>query len=204
MGLSAQDVHDMQFKLVRQSTGYDIDEVDAFLDQVEEEITRLTAELDAARALASAQPPAKPERTEPEPPDEPGLTSAPGAPEPLAASAEGAARILALAQRTADEYSAEARRSADALVAEARSTAEQLVTQGRERSRAELDALEARRADLEARVGALRTFESEVRTRLTSYFQGQLQDLRAVFPQPEAAQQEPEAAQQEPEAHAEG
>ena len=62
MGLSAQDVHDMQFKLVRQSTGYDIDEVDAFLDQVEEEITRLTAELDAARALADAGLLVTPER----------------------------------------------------------------------------------------------------------------------------------------------
>ena len=45
MALSSQDVHDKQFKLVRNSTGYDMDEVDAFLDEVEAEIARLTDEV---------------------------------------------------------------------------------------------------------------------------------------------------------------
>ena len=52
MALSAKDVHDKQFKLVRQSTGYDIDEVDAFLDEVEAELARLHEELASARASA--------------------------------------------------------------------------------------------------------------------------------------------------------
>lgn len=62
MPLSPSDVHDKQFKLVRQTTGYDMDEVDAFLDEVEVEIARLGSlvlesqqGLDAAQAeLASA------------------------------------------------------------------------------------------------------------------------------------------------------
>ena len=40
--------------------------------------------------------------------------------------------------------------------------------------------LEHQRRDLEDRVTALRTFESEVRSRLTGYFQSQLSDLRAL------------------------
>ena len=34
MALTAQDVHDKQFKLVRQSTGYDIDEVEELCDDL--------------------------------------------------------------------------------------------------------------------------------------------------------------------------
>ena len=98
MALSSQDVHDKQFKLVRNSTGYDMDEVDAFLDEVEAEIARLTDEVEAAQerlAAASAVPEAE-------------TTSA------------AAARILEMAQRTADEYMADARRKADAMVTRCR------------------------------------------------------------------------------------
>lgn len=165
MGLSAQDVHDKQFKLVRQSTGYDIDEVDAFLDEVEAEIARLGAELDRARAEVAAV--ATESAGAPSDADHP-------APEAPAAAVDdhgtgAAARILELAQRTADEYVAEARRAADSMVAEAETAA-----------RAAVEGLEAQRADLEARVSALRTFESEIRARLTSYFESQLNDLRAI------------------------
>jgi cell division septum initiation protein DivIVA len=143
---------------VRQATGYDIDEVDAFLDEVEAELARLHEELDAARAQLAAQP-------------------ARGGEAPAEAEAAGAggaaARILELAQRTADEYVAEARRTADSLVGEAE-----------ERARAAVAGLEGQRAELEARVTALRTFEGEVRGRLTSYFEGQLRDLRAIAERP--------------------
>jgi DivIVA domain-containing protein len=147
MALSSQDVHDKQFKLVRNSTGYDMDEVDAFLDEVEAEIARLTDEVEAAQerlAAASAKPGAE-------------STSA------------AAARILEMAQRTADEYVADARRKADSMVTDAEKAARKSVKR-----------LEAQRSDLEARVTALRTFESEIRSRLTGYFQSQLADLRAL------------------------
>ena len=147
MALSAQDVHDKQFKLVRNSTGYDMDEVDAFLDEVEAEIARLSDELQAAReqiGAAGAVPEAEP-------------TSA------------AAARILEMAQRTADEYIADARSKADSMVSEAEKSARKSVKK-----------LEAQRVDLEARVGALRTFETEIRSRLTGYFQSQLADLKAL------------------------
>ena len=144
MPLSAQDVHDKQFKLVRQSTGYDIEEVDAFLDEVEAELTRLAAELAAARAGRPA-------------------TAGGG----LDAGAS-AARILELAQRTADEVVAEARRTAELLVGEAE-----------QRSRSAVAALEVQRADLEARVDSLRERESGLRSRMTSYLEAQLRELRS-------------------------
>jgi DivIVA domain-containing protein len=147
MALSPQDVHDKQFKLVRNSTGYDMDEVDSFLDEVEAEVARLTDELAIAREqLAAAAP----------------------VPEAAGTSA-AAARILEMAQRTADEYVAEARRKADAMVTDAEKSARKSVKR-----------LEAQRIDLEARVSALRTFESEIRARLTGYFQSQLADLTAL------------------------
>ena len=147
MALSAQDVHDKQFKLVRNSTGYDMDEVDAFLDEVEAEIARLSDELGAAQEQ---------------------LASVAGAPEAETTTA-AAARILELAQRTADEYVADARRTADSMVSDAEKAARKSVKR-----------LEAQRGDLEARVTALRTFESEIRSRLTGYFQSQLADLKAL------------------------
>ena len=91
MALTPADVHNQQFTTVRMRTGYDMDEVDSFLDVVESEITRLLAENDdlraqvtqaQSRALAAeqrasaAQAPSEPPRqTEPsvEPSDEPSV-----------------------------------------------------------------------------------------------------------------------------------
>ena len=147
MALSAQDVHDKQFKLVRNSTGYDMDEVDAFLDEVESAVESLADQLESAKERIAA------------------LEAAPTAPDTSAA----AARILEMAQQTADEYVSEARSTADSLVADAEKVARKSVKK-----------LEHQRRDLEDRVTALRTFESEIRARLTGYFQSQLSDLRAL------------------------
>lgn len=151
MALSSQDVHDKQFKLVRNSTGYDMDEVDAFLDEVEGEIARLSDELGAAQEQLDAKA-AVPEAE---------------------TTAAAAARILEMAQRTADEYLTDARRKADSMVTDAEKAARKSVKR-----------LEAQRSDLEGRVGALRTFESEIRSRLTGYFQSQLADLNALADEP--------------------
>jgi DivIVA domain-containing protein len=120
--LTAQDVHERQFRLVRQSTGYDIDEVDAFLEEVEEQLRRLQAELDAARAQGGAA--------------EAGATTTP---QPESAG-RAAARILELAQRTADESVAEAQRHAERIRSEAQRQADRI--------RGETAALEARVTEL--------------------------------------------------------
>jgi DivIVA domain-containing protein len=56
MALTPTDVHNQQFTTVRMRTGYDMDEVDSFLDVVEAEIGRLLTENDDLRAqLTQAQ-----------------------------------------------------------------------------------------------------------------------------------------------------
>ncbi|MFY9331489.1 MAG: DivIVA domain-containing protein [Candidatus Nanopelagicales bacterium] len=56
MAMTPADVHAQQFTTVRMRTGYDMDEVDAFLDVVETEISRLLGENDDLRAqLTQAQ-----------------------------------------------------------------------------------------------------------------------------------------------------
>ncbi len=155
MALNALDVHDKQFKLVRNATGYDMDEVDAFLDEVEAEIGRLADELaDAQQRLA----------------EHAAESAAPAsAASPSEAASAAAARILDLAQRTADDYLTEAKRTADGVVADAEKAARKSVKK-----------LESQRVELENRVSALRTFESEIRSRLSGYFQSQLADLNAL------------------------
>ncbi|MGB7982471.1 MAG: DivIVA domain-containing protein [Candidatus Nanopelagicales bacterium] len=152
MALSAQDVHDKQFKLVRNATGYDMDEVDSFLDEVESEISRLADELAQAQQRLAEQ------------------EAAASAPVPAASPSEtaiaAAARILELAQRTADDY-----------LAEAKQTAENVVSDADKAARKSVKKLEGQRSELESRVTALRTFESEIRSRLSGYFQSQLADL---------------------------
>jgi DivIVA domain-containing protein len=164
--LTAQDVHERQFRLVRQSTGYDIDEVDGFLDEVEAELRRLQSELDAARggaspATAAGGPEAEASPAAAEGSAEAGAASEaePGPDKPrtsvIEAPAAAAARILELAQRTADEYIAEAQKHADRIRADA--------------------------AGLETRVTELRGYESELRSRLRGYFHTELEELKRVL-----------------------
>ncbi len=141
MGLSAQDVHDKQFKLVRNSTGYDMDEVDAFLDEVEAEVARLNREVAAAQEQAGHQ-------AEAANPDD---------------ASSAAAHLLAMAQRTADEYVADARRSADRLLVDAQQTARKAVKKLELRRRQLEDrvvALEAFEAEVRSRLTGY--FESQL------------------------------------------
>jgi len=54
MPLTPEDVHNKQFTTVRLREGYDEEEVDAFLDEVEAELTRLLRENEELRAKLSA------------------------------------------------------------------------------------------------------------------------------------------------------
>jgi DivIVA domain-containing protein len=151
MPLTPEDVSNKRFTPVRLREGYDMGEVDQFLDEVEAELARLTKENDDLRSKLSAaqtggapsfqdnpptaQQPAVQER-EPEP--EP----APPAPEPVAAAApqapatlrvetvpeasNAAARLLEIATRNADELVDSAKDDADKIIGEARTKAERL------------------------------------------------------------------------------
>ncbi|HZP50325.1 DivIVA domain-containing protein [Actinocrinis sp.] len=160
MPLTPEDVHNKQFTTVRLREGYDEEEVDAFLDEVEAELTRLLRENEelraklaaATRAAAAAQqqppmdrPPMDrmPARREPVPipPQLPAPMPVP-VPQPqppqFQPGGDSAARVLALAQQTADQAIAEARNEANKIVGEARTRAD-----GMEReARGKADALE--------------------------------------------------------------
>ncbi|BBA88711.1 DivIVA-like cell division protein Wag31 [Mycobacterium pseudoshottsii] len=162
MPLTPADVHNVAFsKPPIGKRGYNEDEVDAFLDLVENELTRLIeensdlrqriAELDqelAAGAGGGAAVTAQPTQAMPvyEPEPEP---AKPAAPVASAATNEEqamkAARVLSLAQDTADRLTStakaesdkmlsDARANADQILSEARHTAETTVTEARQRA----------------------------------------------------------------------
>jgi len=168
MPLTPADVHNVAFsKPPIGKRGYNEDEVDAFLDLIENELTRLieensdlrqrVAELDqeVASGRASGDQPIQATQAmpvyeaEPEPaPPPPPVYEAPPAP-PAVASEEQhlrAAKVLALAQDTADRLTGTARAESDKLLADARAEADAMVTEARET--AESTVAEARqRAD---------------------------------------------------------
>lgn len=156
MPLTPEDVSNKRFTPVRLREGYDMGEVDQFLDEVEGELARLTRENDDLRAkLAAAQAggATRPPERAPEP-EKPVEKPAP-APVPAAAAApveeikvttvadasSAAARLLEIATRNADELVAEAKDQADKIVGEARTKAERLESESKSKAdRLESDA----------------------------------------------------------------
>src|SRR5215213_500954 len=146
MPLTPEDVSNKRFTPVRLREGYDMGEVDQFLDEVEAELARLTRENDDLRAKVSAaqsgaadsasapmmQEPPTPEHVavapEPEPDPVPTQqTPAVGAVaagvqtirvETVGDASNAAARLLELASLNADKLDADARGRAQSLDAE--------------------------------------------------------------------------------------
>jgi DivIVA domain-containing protein len=188
MPLTPEDVSNKRFTPVRLREGYDMGEVDQFLDEVEAELARLTRENDDLRSKLSAaqsgavdsapapmpEPPA-PEPVaaapEPEPEPEPAPTqqtpamgAVPSGVETIRVETVGdasnaAARLLELASRNADQLVEDAKGEADKIVGEARTKAERLETE----SRANADKLEA---DARGRAQSLDSETAERRTQL--------------------------------------
>ena len=156
MPLTPADVRNKQFSTTRLRPGYDEEEVDAFLDEVEAELDRLIQENDELRAKlaevlrgggggskapaalnASHIEPAQelmaaePQRHEPERRQEPVMM---GSRKPSEDNMDTAARVLALAQQTADQAIADARREADDTLGRARREADDLLTKARRQS----------------------------------------------------------------------
>jgi DivIVA domain-containing protein len=170
MPLTPEDVSNKRFTPVRLREGYDMGEVDQFLDEVEAELARLTKENDDLRQKLSAaqtgggsgfqdtsstaQTPAVQERA-PEPPPTPEPVPVP-VPEPVAAASAGpetirvetvpqasnaAARLLEIATRNADELVESAKNEADKIIGEARTKSERLEAESKVKAdRVESDA----------------------------------------------------------------
>jgi DivIVA domain-containing protein len=151
MPLTPADVHNVAFsKPPIGKRGYNEDEVDAFLDLVENELTRLIeensdlrqriAELDQELADARADGGASAQATQSIPVYEPEAAK-PAQPAPVAAAATSsalgeeqalkAARVLALAQDTADRLTSTAQAESDKLLADARANADKIVSEAR-------------------------------------------------------------------------
>src|SRR3954451_17047924 len=117
MPLTPEDVQNKRFSTVRFKEGYDEEEVDAFLDEVEAELRRLLGEnsdLRSSPSAAAAAPQAAAPVSQPPPPPAAARTEEPS---------EAALRTLLLAQRTADEAIAQAKQEADQIVASAKGRA---------------------------------------------------------------------------------
>jgi len=164
MPLTPADVRNKQFSTTRLRPGYDEEEVDAFLDEVEVELDRLIQENEELRAklaeslrggksavsaltspLAEREPEmmvpepmmAEPMMPEPERRPEPAMMSM-----PAGDSMDTAARVLQLAQQTADQAIADARREADEHLGRARREADEIL--GKARRQAEQITSDAR------------------------------------------------------------
>ncbi|MCG7422119.1 cell division protein, partial [Micrococcus sp. ACRRV] len=94
-------------------------------------------------------------------------------------SATSAAGVLAMAQRLHDEYVAEGEQRRDRIIADAEAEATTVVRQAEETRTRTLSDLESRRKGLEADVERLRAFETDYRSRLTAYIEGQLREITA-------------------------
>jgi DivIVA domain-containing protein len=169
MPLTPEDVQNKRFTTVRFKEGYDEEEVDAFLDEVETELRRLLGENDELRRAPKAAAPAP---VAPPPPP-----AAPRAPEEQ--PQEAALRTLLLAQRTADEAIAQAKAEADQIVSAARMKASALEQEAQQQHAAAVADLQRQRNALESQIDSLRGFEREYRTRLKAYLEGQLRELES-------------------------
>lgn len=154
MPLTPADVHNVAFsKPPIGKRGYNEDEVDAFLDLVENELTRLieentdlrqrVAELDQELASAHAgggqstqAMPLYEQTPAPAPTPEPAPQPVYEAPQQPAAPSEDqhlkAAKVLSLAQDTADRLTGSAKAESEKMLADARAQADALVSEARQ------------------------------------------------------------------------
>ncbi|MGO4256292.1 DivIVA domain-containing protein [Marmoricola sp. RAF53] len=154
MPLTPEDVSNKRFTPVRLREGYDMGEVDQFLDEVEAELERLNKENDDLRTKLSAaqrgggDAPAPVIEKAPEPVAAPAPTPvAAAAPAPVqeikvstvADASSAAAKLLEIATRNADELVGEAKDEADQIVGAAKTKAERLEAE----TKAKTDRLES-------------------------------------------------------------
>jgi DivIVA domain-containing protein len=164
MPLTPDDVRSKQFTPVRLREGYDVTEVDSFLDEVEAELERLLAENEELRAkLAAAQragggqdrpmadqtaalPPVvqqpkpapvvadKPEEKAPPMVAPTVATGAAAAAGTVGDASSSAVRLLEMATKHSDDLVQEAKDTADKIIGEARAKADRLENEARSKA----------------------------------------------------------------------
>ncbi|WP_125775311.1 DivIVA domain-containing protein [Antribacter gilvus] len=179
--LTAEDILNKKFSATKFREGYDVEEVDDFLDEVvrtlsaaQEENEGLRTKLAAAeRRIAELS---RGEAAAPRPQQAAAPLAAPKAPHPEPESATG---MLQLAQKLHDDYVRSGQEEGDRLIAEAKSEGARIVRDAEETSHRTLSQLEQERSLLERKIDELRLFERDYRTRLKSFLQNLLGDLDA-------------------------
>lgn len=202
MALTPEDVLNQKFTITKFRDGYDLDQVDEFLDSIVEELRQreqlegeLRAKLDAANAeiqalqanqqAAAAQIPAAEQTIVVEKPQPVSVM-----PEPPQASGEADAMkssaMLQLALELHDKHVQEGEQKRAQLIESAERRVEQMMADAESQRTEVLKQLDLESKDLRHMIKELRDFESEYRTTLRSYIQSQLRNLDGS-PEPEGA-----------------
>lgn len=154
MSLTPEHVRDKRFTPVRLREGYDMGEVDQFLDEVESELERLNKENDDLRSkLAAAQKGGASASSTSSASDKSSAKSGSGTSSSVTASAgsgsgaaeeikvttvadasSAAARLLEIATRNADELVNDAKAEADKILGGAKASAERLASESKARA----------------------------------------------------------------------
>lgn len=202
MALTPEEVVNQKFTITKFRDGYDLDQVDDFLDSIVEELRRreqekaeLEAELENAKKrveeLESAATAAD-EAANQNVSEQTIVVEAKPAAQPVEkaggydAAAVKSSAMLQLALELHDKYIKDGEDERDRLVQKADRTATQLVEDAQKQRTEELARLEGERSDYATRIQELREFESEYRNTLSSYIQAQLRELEGS-PEPKGA-----------------
>ncbi len=173
MALTPEDVVSKRFTTTKFRDGYDQDEVDDFLDEVVEEMRRLTKENEELRSggatpapVAEYQPPKieMPRADNDESPE------------------ESSHNLLALARKLHEQHVSEGVAKRDELVQEGQETANRLVREAETQVRQELARLETDKTTIETEIRELKEFETRYRRELREYIEGQLSTLDVKAP----------------------
>ncbi|WP_160501994.1 DivIVA domain-containing protein [Streptomyces sp. BA2] len=170
--MTPNDIRQRKFTTVLFRQGYDEKEVDAFLDDVEVEVSRLRRRVEELEfeLVVTRQRDLNgyddPQLNSPTVPPRSFHEDAAGQGETPSTEDCCSVGVLRLAQQTADQAIAEARADANRIIAEAEGLADRL----RQEAHASAYAMERK-------ASALRGFERDCRSRLKTYLQSQLHQL---------------------------
>ena len=188
--LTESDVLNARFKAPSSiEEGYDLDQVDFFLDEVAETIAQLTAqkaelenELKKAQARLAELENSGAATGRGEAPFS-AATTASFAPVGGGAAGGGdtnaVAGMLALAQQLHDKYISDGKAESDRILAEANAESQRIIAEAEEQHNRTLTQLEQERGLLERKISELRDFERDYRTRLKSYLESLLADVES-------------------------
>ncbi|MFD6179038.1 MULTISPECIES: DivIVA domain-containing protein [unclassified Isoptericola] len=187
--LTAEDILNKKFAATKFREGYDVEEVDDFLDEVVRTLTAVQEENDDLRSKLTAaehrvaelsrSDAAQQSQPTPSPAPTPAPAPAPAAAKQQPAEPESATGMLQLAQKLHDDYVRSGQEEGDRLISEAKSEGTRIVREAEETSHRTLSQLEQERSLLERKIDELRLFERDYRTRLKSFLQNLLGDLDA-------------------------